>query len=186
MKTILAILAAIVTAAAAEPVTVTLKSGGTMKGPLVGKTANEIKIETAYGIITLQSTAVTPESWATAQRATLSKPSGKYAQPNAIVAPTIKVKGSTKPTAIDSAASKEPYDVGVFDGRMAGKQDATTGKTWDEESVNRLIKMHSAQFPKADDRIDYARGCRKGYDEGYSKHRKPAPRQIYDRNGLGY
>lgn len=184
MKTILAILAAIVTTTTAEPITVNLKSGGTMKGPLVGKTANEIKIETAYGIITLQSTAVTPESWTTAQRATLSNPSGKYVQPN----PTVpkEVKGSAKPTAIDSAASKEPYDVGAFHGRMAGKQDATSGKDWDEESVNRLIKMHSALFPKADDRSDYARGCRKGYDDGYSQHKKPAPRQIYDRNGLGY
>lgn len=54
MKTILAlavITAAIVTTAGAEKISIALKSGGSMTGTLVGKSATEIKVETDFGII---------------------------------------------------------------------------------------------------------------------------------------
>lgn len=92
MKTILAIFAAIVTTANADKITIALKSGGTMTGTLVGKSATEIKVETAYGIIALPSNSLTPDSWTTAQRAKLSKPSGKYIQPQVT---TRKLEGAT-------------------------------------------------------------------------------------------
>jgi hypothetical protein len=82
MKTILAIALAIVTSANAEKIVLTLKSGGTMTCTLISKSATEIKVETAYGIIPLRVDAVTPESWAAAHRAPPSKPSGKYIVPN--------------------------------------------------------------------------------------------------------
>lgn len=82
MKTILAIALAIVTTASAEKIVIALKSGGSMTGTLVAKSATEIKVETAYGIIALPSNAVTPESWDAAHRAAISKPSGKYLVPN--------------------------------------------------------------------------------------------------------
>ncbi len=84
MKTFLSITLAIITVAtaSAEKISIALKSGGSMTGLLVGKSATEIQIETDFGIIPLQVGAVTPESWNTAQRAATSKPVGKYIVPN--------------------------------------------------------------------------------------------------------
>lgn len=81
MKIILAITLAIVATANADKITVTLKSGGSMTGTLVGKSATEIKVETTYGVIPLHADRVTPESWTAAQRAAISKPSGNYVVP---------------------------------------------------------------------------------------------------------
>jgi hypothetical protein len=84
MKTFLfvaVVTTAFVTTSSAEKISIALKSGGSMTGTLVGKSATEIKIETDFGIIPLQVGAVTSESWTAAQRAATSKPSGKYIVP---------------------------------------------------------------------------------------------------------
>jgi hypothetical protein len=92
VKTLLLILAFISTASA-EKISIVLKSGGSMTGPLVAKSDTEIKIETAYGIIPLQISAVTPESWSAAHHAIPSKPSGNYIQPEVT---TRKLEGGEK------------------------------------------------------------------------------------------
>lgn len=178
MKTILAITFAVITSAAAEPVTIALKSGGKMTGNLVGKTNNEIKIETAYGVIALSSNAVNPESWTTAQSAATSKPSGKYIEPNAIVPK--EVKGSAK--ALGASSPKSPYAAGTSDGRMVGKHDAATGKDRDGQKAMRLGKLHSQSYPKAEDQAAYAKGYHEGYNDAW--HQRQGYKRLNDRNGL--
>ncbi len=133
MKTFLFITLAIVATASAEPVTITFKSGGSMTGPLVAKSDWEIKIESDYGIIPLQISAVTQESWTNAQRAKLSKPSGKYIQPQVT---TRKLEGATggpkvekQGTAFSVADIKRAYaeNAVAADLRFEGKQIAVSG-----------------------------------------------------------
>lgn len=139
MKTILLILALATGATAAALVTITLKSGGTMNGPLVAKSAKEIKIETAYGIISLAEDKVAPESWKLAQTASPSKPSEKYVQPNPGSPPTIAGNGKTASNGRTSPAVKAaPYEAGFSDGRLIGKHDAATSKKRDGEKAMRL------------------------------------------------
>lgn len=129
MKTFLLILA-LITTASAKPVTITFKSGGTMTGLLIGKSDAEIKIETDYGIIPLQISAVTPESWTTAQRATLSKPTGKYIVPNPSPKPPQPGKQIVKgPSAYSVAAIRKAYATNpvAADIKFEGKRIAVTG-----------------------------------------------------------
>lgn len=108
-----------------------------MIGLLVAKSATQIKVETAYGIIPLLPNAVTSESWTIAQRAKLSKPSGKYIQPQVN---TRKLEGATgspkvekKGTAFSVAAIKQAYATNsvAADLRFEGKQIVVRGKISD-------------------------------------------------------
>lgn len=178
MKTILLILALVTGVTAAEAVTITLKSGGTMTGPLVAKSATEIKVETTYGVIALQPDMVVPESWATAQAATISKPSGKFAPPNPAAPAKLTGSGLQK--------TKSPYDTGISDGRIVGKldgkHDGATGKDRDDEKAKRIGKLNSTSYPKAEDQADYARGYHEGYNKGWSQHLGYG--KLTDPNGL--
>lgn len=129
MKTFLFILA-LITTASAEPVTITLKSGGTMTGLLVGKSDAEIKVETDYGIIPLRVDAVTPESWTSAHRATPSKPTGKYIVPNRSPEKPQPGKKIVKgPSAYSVAAIRKAYATNpvAADLKFEGKRIAVTG-----------------------------------------------------------
>lgn len=178
MKTTFALIFSIITAATAEPVSVALKSGGTIAGTLVSKSATEIKVETTYGVIALQPDMVVPESWTAAQCAAISKPSGKFALPNPAAPAKLTGSGLQK--------TKSPYDAGISDGRIVGKldgkRDGATGKDRDDEKAKRIGKLNSASYPKAEDQADYARGYHEGYNKGWSQHLGYG--KLNDPNGL--
>ena len=122
---------ALATGATAEAVKVTLKSGGTMRGTLVGKSATEIKLETTYGVISLAEDKVAPESWTVAQAATPSNPSGKYVQPNPTKAP-VRIQSNPHEIRIpiipvdliEGAYAKNPISA---DELLKGKKIAVSG-----------------------------------------------------------
>ena len=163
MKTFLFIALAIATTASAEKISIALNSGGSMTGLLVAKSDTGLKIETRYGIITLPPNAVTPESWTAAQRASPSKPTGKYIVPN----PSPKPPQPGKKIVKGPTQSKSPYKAGFSDGRIVGKHDCASGKDRDGEKAQRLGKLHAQSYSTSGDQDAYAKGYYEGYNEGW-------------------